>query len=57
MKQQTIKEKAQLSCGQSRTCGKCKYSPCSQSMFDVCSRSFMEGYQKGYKQHRKEVRK
>lgn len=46
---------AQQANGRSQACAKCPYGGvCPQQVFDICSRSFIEGFKKGYKAKRKD---
>ena len=46
---------AQQANGRSQACAKCPYGGvCPQQVFDICSRSFIEGFKKGYEAKRKD---
>lgn len=53
---ESLSEKAKTANGRSQACEKCPFHPCSISLMQVCSRAFVEGYKKGYKQRSKEVK-
>ena len=57
MEKLTLKQKAGRANGRSRACEKCKFN---RGMFsgricEACDRAFREGYEKGYKQAKKEM--
>lgn len=52
----SVKAKAYQSDGLSRHCGKCDYNPCSLDMRKLCTNRFVEGYIKGYKEAKKDIK-
>lgn len=56
MKKTSIRYKAASANSNSRSCGKCKfYLTGHTQVCQACSSAFIEGYQKGYKQCKKDL--
>lgn len=49
MGRQGVEQMAKTANGRSRMCGTCEFgNACPEKVFKVCSRSFVEGYKKGF---------
>jgi hypothetical protein len=47
-----VEERAKEMNGRSRMCGKCRYGmACPAEVLEVCSRSFVDGFKKGWREH------
>lgn len=48
----SVEERAREMNGRSRMCAKCKYGmACPADVLEVCSRSFIDGFKKGMREH------
>lgn len=58
MKNLTLKQKAAMANGRSHMCKDCKIGTlkCSMNYMEACSKAFIEGYLKGYKQKSEELK-
>lgn len=55
-KKVSVKVKAYQSDGLSRTCKNCIYKPCTPMQLNLCTKSYIEGYMKGYKIAKKDIK-
>ena len=55
-KRKSIKVKAYQSNGFIRACKNCIYRPCNQMQSNLCTRAYVEGYIKGYKRAKKDMK-
>jgi hypothetical protein len=47
-----VEEKAKEMNGRSRMCRKCRYGmACPAEVLEVCSRAFVDGFKKGWREH------
>ena len=48
----SVEERAKQMNGRSRMCAKCRYGmACPEGVLEVCSRSFVDGFKKGWREH------
>ena len=52
----SVKVKAYQSNGRSRACRDCIYRPCTPMQSNLCTKSYVEGYAKGYKQAKEDIK-
>jgi hypothetical protein len=52
----SVKAKAYQSNGFSRACKNCIYRPCTPMQSNLCTRAYVEGYMKGYKRAKKDMK-
>lgn len=52
----SVKVKAYQSNGFSRACKNCIYRPCTPMQSNLCTRAYVEGYMKGYKRAKKDMK-
>ena len=53
----SIKQIAKEYNGRSRACKKCPYLKCcTPQLHDICSNAFVEGFIKGYNNHKKQLK-
>ena len=57
MKKESLIKKAAAANGRSRACKKCEfYHKCMFDTCEVCNKSFVEGYMKGYNEAKKAIK-
>lgn len=52
----SVKVKAYQSNGFSRACKNCIYRPCTPMQSNLCTKTYIEGYMKGYKRAKKDIK-
>lgn len=52
----SVKVKAYQSNGFSRACKNCIYRPCTPIQSNLCTKAYVEGYMKGYKRAKKDIK-
>ena len=55
-KRVSVKVKAYQSNGFSRACKNCIYRPCTPMQLNLCTKAYIEGYIKGYKRAKKDIK-
>lgn len=58
MKKLSLEQKAKKACGKSQACTNCKFCLTfnNDDVCDICRKSFIEGYLKGYKRCKKDMK-